>query len=58
MQSRAGELGGRLVDDPALLEKLVAICEIPGVMEGRFDDAFLHAFEPVVVLVENFFGLQ
>lgn len=41
MQSRAGELGGRLVDDPALLEKLVAICEIPGVMEGRFDDAFL-----------------
>jgi glycyl-tRNA synthetase beta chain len=41
MQSRAGDLGGRLVDDPVLLEKLVAICEIPGVMEGRFDDAFL-----------------
>jgi glycyl-tRNA synthetase beta chain len=41
MQARAGELGGRLVDDPSLLEKLVAICEIPGVMEGRFDDAFL-----------------
>jgi len=42
MQSRAQELGGRLMDDPALLEKLVAICEIPGVMEGRFDDAFLE----------------
>ena len=41
MQARAGDLGGRLVDDPALLDKLVAICEIPGVMEGRFDDAFL-----------------
>jgi len=42
MQARARELGGRLVDDPALLDKLVAICEIPGVMEGRFDDAFLE----------------
>ena len=42
MQSRAQELGGRLMNDPALLEKLVAICEIPGVMEGRFDDAFLE----------------
>jgi glycyl-tRNA synthetase beta chain len=41
MQARAQELGGRLMDDPALLDKLVAICEIPGVMEGRFDDAFL-----------------
>ncbi len=42
MQSRARELGGRLMDDPALLDKLVAICEIPGVMEGRFDDGFLE----------------
>lgn len=42
MQSRAQELGGRLVDDPALLDKLVAICEIPGMMEGRFDEAFLE----------------
>ncbi len=42
MQARAEALGGRLVDDPALLDKLVAICEIPGVMEGRFDEAFLE----------------
>ncbi|HKH47289.1 MAG TPA: glycine--tRNA ligase subunit beta [Thermoanaerobaculia bacterium] len=42
MQSRAKELGGRLMDDPSLLDKLGAICEIPGVMEGRFDDAFLE----------------
>jgi glycyl-tRNA synthetase beta chain len=42
MQARAGEAGGRLMDDPALLDKLVAICEIPGVMEGRFDEAFLE----------------
>ncbi len=41
MQSRAEALGGRLVDDPALLDKLAAICEIPGVMEGKFDETFL-----------------
>ncbi|HEX3531918.1 MAG TPA: glycine--tRNA ligase subunit beta [Thermoanaerobaculia bacterium] len=41
MRQRAEALGGILVDDPALLDKLAAICEIPGVMEGRFDDAFL-----------------
>src|SRR5262249_30683184 len=29
-------------DDPSLLDKLAAICEIPGVMEGSFGDAFLE----------------
>jgi glycyl-tRNA synthetase beta chain len=42
MLSRAEALGGRLVEDPALIEKLAAICEIPGVMEGKFGDAFLE----------------
>ncbi len=42
MLSRAEALGGRLVEDPALIEKLAAICEIPGVMEGKFTDAFLE----------------
>jgi glycyl-tRNA synthetase beta chain len=42
MRRRAEALGGKLVDDPALLDKLAAICEIPGVMEGRFDEAFLE----------------
>jgi len=42
MRQRAAALGGRLVDDPPLLDKLAAICEIPGVLEGRFDDAFLE----------------
>lgn len=42
MLARAEALGGTLVDDPALLDKLTAICEIPGVMEGRFGDAFLE----------------
>jgi len=42
MRSRAEDLGGQLVEDAALLDKLTAICEIPGVMEGRFGDAFLE----------------
>lgn len=42
MRDRAEALGGRLVDDPDLLTKLAAICEIPGVMEGRFADDFLE----------------
>ncbi len=39
MTERAGALGGVLVEDSALLDKLAAICEIPGVMEGSFDPA-------------------
>ncbi|MBW8875565.1 MAG: glycine--tRNA ligase subunit beta [Acidobacteria bacterium] len=42
MRSQAEALGGTLVDDPSLLDKLAAICEIPGVMEGSFGDAFLE----------------
>ncbi len=42
MRRRAEALGGTLVDDPSLLDKLAAICEIPGVMEGSFGDAFLE----------------
>lgn len=36
MTARAEAAGGRLVEDEPLLEKLAAICEIPGVMEGSF----------------------
>lgn len=42
MERRAEERGGRLVEDGALLKKLAAICEIPGVMEGNFDREFLQ----------------
>lgn len=42
MQERAAAHGGRLVDDAPLLDKLAAICEIPGVMEGTFDAALLE----------------
>lgn len=41
MRERAAAAGGELVVDEALLDKLAAICEIPGVMEGAFDPRFL-----------------
>lgn len=41
MKSRAEALGGRLVEDAPLLDKLAALCEVPGVMEGGFDKDFL-----------------
>jgi len=40
MAERARALGGALVEDSVLLEKLAAICEIPGVMEGSFAPEF------------------
>ena len=36
MSEHAALLGGTLVEDAALLDKLAAICEVPGVMEGGF----------------------
>ena len=42
MAARAAAAGGILVQDPGLLAKLGAICEIPGVMEGAFDPALLE----------------
>ncbi|HYN20523.1 MAG TPA: glycine--tRNA ligase subunit beta, partial [Thermoanaerobaculia bacterium] len=42
MRSRADALGGRLVEDASLLENLAALCEIPGVLEGQFDEDFLE----------------
>jgi glycyl-tRNA synthetase beta chain len=42
MAERATAAGGALVDDPPLLAKLGAICEIPGVMEGSFDAGLLE----------------
>jgi len=42
MAARAAAHDGTLVDDPGLLAKLGAICEIPGVMEGAFDGRLLE----------------
>jgi glycyl-tRNA synthetase beta chain len=51
MRERATALGGRLVEDRALIEKLAAMCEIPGVMAGSFDAEFLSL--PAEVLVTS-----
>ena len=41
MEERAAAAGGRLVEDGELLDKLAAICEVPGVLEGGFEAALL-----------------
>ncbi len=42
-------LGGELVPDAVLLDKLTAICEIPGVVAGRFDERFLDLPHEVLI---------
>jgi glycyl-tRNA synthetase beta chain len=42
MHGRAEAVGGRLAEDGPLLDKLAALCEVPGVLEGSFDAAFLE----------------
>ncbi|MDX1632353.1 MAG: glycine--tRNA ligase subunit beta [Thermoanaerobaculia bacterium] len=49
MDRRARTRDGRLVEDQALLKKLAAICEIPGIMEGSFDREFLQLPREVLV---------
>jgi glycyl-tRNA synthetase beta chain len=39
---QAEELGGELVEDPQLLDRLTGICAIPGVIQGRFSSSFLE----------------
>jgi glycyl-tRNA synthetase beta chain len=49
MAARASRRGGQVVDDPSLLAKLGAICEVPGVMEGEIDPSFLELPREVLV---------
>ena len=49
MIALARHSGGELVEDPELLARLAAMCEIPGVMEGRFDEAFLELPREVLI---------
>jgi glycyl-tRNA synthetase beta chain len=48
-RSAGGAAGGSLVEDPELLAKLAAMCEIPGVMEGRFPESFLALPREVLI---------
>jgi len=49
MESESSELGGTLVGDPDLLDKLAAICEIPGVAVGEFSENFLELPREVLI---------
>lgn len=49
MARRAETAGGSLVEDPELLARLAAMCEVPGVMEGGFDAGFLELPREVLV---------
>jgi glycyl-tRNA synthetase beta chain len=45
----ATALGGEVTQDSELLDKLTAICEIPGVVSGVFDEEFLKLPHEVLV---------
>ncbi len=49
MAAAAAAHGGTLVADPPLLAKLAAICEIPGVLAGSFDPAYLELPREVLI---------
>jgi len=49
MNERAEEQGGAVVADGELLDKLAAICEIPGVALGEFSESFLELPREVLV---------
>jgi glycyl-tRNA synthetase beta chain len=49
MNEAADGLGGELVEDAALLDKLASICGIPGVIVGRFDPTFLTLPREVLI---------
>jgi glycyl-tRNA synthetase beta chain len=49
MDAAASEAGGRVVEDSELLDKLAAICEIPGTLGGAFDRAFLDLPREVLI---------
>lgn len=49
MAKRAEALSGTVVLDEELLAKLTAMCEIPGILEGRFDERFTALPREVLV---------
>ena len=51
LAQRAEELGGTLEGEEGLLERLVAVCEIPGVVAGGFDPDFTTMPDEVVLAI-------
>ncbi len=50
IQSKAKEMGGVVVEDSELLDKLSSICEIPGVIGGAFDASYLELPREVLIV--------
>jgi glycyl-tRNA synthetase beta chain len=50
MAKLAAAAGGQVVEDGALLDKLTAMCDVPGVLEGRFEERFLDLPREVLVI--------
>jgi len=49
LEAKAEELDGTLVEDEELLDKLTAICEIPGIMAGSFNRKYLELPREVLI---------
>ncbi|MGB5391159.1 MAG: glycine--tRNA ligase subunit beta [Thermoanaerobaculia bacterium] len=49
LEAAAQSLGSELVEDQDLLDRLTAICEIPGTVVGRFEPAFLSLPREVLI---------
>jgi glycyl-tRNA synthetase beta chain len=49
LRAQADELGGELVEDPGLLDRVGLLCEIPGVVSGAFRAGFLELPEEVLL---------
>ncbi|MCP3963459.1 MAG: glycine--tRNA ligase subunit beta [bacterium] len=49
LEGRAAELGGGLVDDAELLDRLTSVIEVPGVVHGAFDPDHLKMPEEVIL---------
>ncbi len=49
LQEQAETLGGELVEDPELLDRLTLLCEIPGVVSGSFRAEYLELPEEVLL---------
>ncbi len=49
LAAAAAELGGTMVEDPSLLDRLTAMCATPGVVAGRVADKYLELPREVLI---------
>ncbi len=51
LQTAAARVGGRVPDDPELLEEVTDLVEAPTVVRGTFEESYLELPEPVLISV-------